>query len=141
MQMKAGHKRGLSFYTRALDKWLLTGFYVPQHSAACGPCRTQCTDSLASENIPKTQYQGRVTRSAQSAGVQKLPCSWMSGWKTMPNGLWVPQPTGSVTVGRACANGVAEHWDCRMSRELCLTSDCRSFCFYITRDGWWPKNP
>ena len=58
----------------------------------------------------------------------------------MPNGLWVPQPTGSVTVGRACANGVAEHWDCQMSQELCLTSDCRSFCFYITWEGWWPKN-
>ena len=72
---------------RVLDKWFLTGFCVPQDQAACGPCRIQCTHSLVSESIPRTQHQGRVTSSAPSATVQKTPCSWMSGWKTTPDGF------------------------------------------------------
>lgn len=47
---------------KALDKWLLTGFCVPQHLAACGPCRNQCTDSLvflrvSPETAPWQGYQ------------------------------------------------------------------------------------
>ena len=54
----------------ALDKWLLTVFCLPQHLAACGPWRTQYTGTLVSESISRTQFQGRVTRSAPSASIQ-----------------------------------------------------------------------
>ena len=48
--------------TKALDKWLLTGFCVTQHLAAHGPCRNQGTDSLvflgvSPETAPGQGYQ------------------------------------------------------------------------------------
>lgn len=66
---------------RALDKWLLTGFYVSQHQAACGPCRTSAQTSTSLLRV--SGYSARP-------GSPEVLQVQMSRWKTIPDGLWLP---------------------------------------------------
>ena len=80
--------------TKALDKWLLTGFCVPQHLAARDLCRTQCTDSLAFLKEPQKQHQGRspevlqvqMSRNLIPGCWDRKPCPMGSGCHSQVEG-------------------------------------------------------